>query len=177
MMQHFAATDGVPVVDTTEVNSTPSTPAPVSTVSPATPSRKVRPMKYIGIPNFRKPRAQNTAATKRQTENRRVPRDYNQRWHEKRTYHVTLTSMSDTSALVDVDLRAESLRGLMLAVVSEMGKLNRRHVARHFSVTLVQRPAEQLLHEESIPVSEGRLIQDTAPRITDHGAVDHELAL
>jgi len=134
-------------------------------------------MKYIGIPNFGKPRRQNLKATERQTKNTRVARDYNERWARKFTYHITLTSMSDTSVLIDQDVRAESLRALMLNVVSEMGKLNRRRVSHHFSVTLVRKPDEKEMRTESIPFAEGRALPATEPRITNNNPIDQELEL
>lgn len=165
-------------MDTTEANSIPSTQEPPSNPSPSTPSRRGRPIKYIGIPNFRKPRKQNTEATIRQvTGKSRVSRAYNLEFGKKRWYKVLLTSMSDTSATFDVQVYADSLRGLMLATVAEIGKLNRRNVSRHFSVTFIQRMEPQETHTESVPLLEGSALPATEPRITSTNPIDQELVL
>ena len=88
-----------------------------------------------------------------------------------------MTSMSDTSASFETEVYSDSLRGLLLSAVAEIGKLNRRNVMRHFSLTFMQGQDKTAMHDESIPVLEGHVLRDTEPRITNHNPIDQELDL
>jgi len=85
--------------------------------------------------------------------------------------------MSDTSVMIDTVVRAESLRGLMLLVVDTIGRENRRRMIDHFSITLSLTKESRELHEESIPVLEGRTLPATEPRLTNNNPIDKELEL
>lgn len=178
MILTFVTINGIRVVIMTDSNLTPSTPEPASTASPSTPSRKVRPLKYIGIPNFQKPRRQNMAATKRRVESStRISRAYNQRWQSRRTYRMTFTSMSDLTAMFEVEVRVESLRALMLATVANIGRLNRWQPSRHFTVTYAMQQEKHEMHEETVAFTEGHALPATEPRITSTHPIDQELDL
>lgn len=165
----------------TENNSTPSTlelPFPVSPSIPYVPKNRVVVETMIRVPGYAKKTRQNTKATTRQIMGKsRVGRDFNLKWPNGRWYRMVVTSMSDTSAFVDTEVYVASLRGLMLNVVDQVGKMNRHHAARHFSITLSQQPRKAVMHTESIPIMEGHAITPTALPITDHEPIDKGLVL
>lgn len=87
-----------------------------------------------------------------------------------------MTSMSDTSATFETEVYADNLRGLMLEAVAALGKLNRRAVSRHFSVTFTQQPKKET-HRESVPILEGRALEGAEPRATETQPIDEGLML
>lgn len=178
MTRICATINGTPVPIMTEANSISNTPALPLKASRSTHSRKG----YLGIgsPITKVSRGIRTkkATVSQITGKTRVDRGFNQRWITGRQYRILVTSMSDTSAYIDTVVYAESLRGLMLSVVSEIGKLNKRYVAKHFSVTLSQIAAKKLRREETITVVEGVAITpEHETPITPHGPIDEGLEL
>lgn len=86
--------------------------------------------------------------------------------------------MSDTSAVDEAEVYVSSLRGLMLNVVEQIGHLNRRHAARHFSVTMIQIQPKGQMQQESVPILQGQARPPSdEPHDTSHDPIDQELHL
>ena len=162
----------------TENNSTPNIQELPSKASPSIPWVSKEVVTNIGIPNFKQPRRQNKRATVRQiTGKNRVGRDFNVKWPGGRWYRVVLTSMSNTECVVEAEVFVASLRGLMLNVVEQMGRLNLKMSDRHFSVTMVRIEPKGETKTESIPILEGRAIAQHETPITNLKPIDEGLTL
>jgi len=113
----------------------------------------------------------------KRTKTSRTVRRLNEAWSRNRTYRVTLTSMSDPSALIDTEVCVKTLKHLMVDVVELIARLNRRRVSDHFSVTLVRQADNPGIVTECIAIMEASPLPDTEPRITNLVPIDMELTL
>jgi hypothetical protein len=100
-------------------------------------------------------------------------------WPSGRLYRMVFTSMSDPSVVLDVELHAFNLRSLMLNVMRQIASLNRRFVARHFTVTLSYKQPIKQTQREHIKFMEGHAItpHETPDIPSTDQPIDQELHL
>ncbi len=87
-----------------------------------------------------------------------------------------ITSMSDTSVIIETEIYTNSLRGLMLAVGEEVGKQNRRAMTKQLNITLSMIEKINVL-KETVPILEGKRNTGTETPITNLNPIDKGLIL
>lgn len=132
--------------------------------------------KALGLPNFKV--APKTKTAKEITGNVRVPRSFNLKWNNGRWYQILLTSVSAPEAVIDTHVYVVSLRGLLLSVVAEIGKLPPyTRLTKQFTVTLIQQAEAPEMTDDVVSVQEGTPITGYEPPFTTQGPIDQELQL